>query len=197
MNVSGLWFGLGCETGGEIVGGLSQQQGILYSYADLKKTPYEVRYCLIDQESATIGAGLGGAVAFNFLIGVNASDPQMFGHQMEWGADFSIDMGFSGLGHYLRTLPEMIELAAIAHRFNSAGLEAAELLTKYDENRKFLKDAFEGLVKNRSSLLSTANGHADIISLPLPGASWGLRLSVKAKWEGIVVNRWGVQSFVI
>jgi hypothetical protein len=196
MNISGLWFGLGCESGGEILGGLSQQQGILYSYGDLRVTPNKVRYCMIDQEAATIGAGLGGAVGFNFLIGINAIEPQLFGHQMEWGADFSLDMAFSGLGHYVRSLPEMIDLAAIAHRFNGAGLKAAELLTKYDENRKFVKDAFEGIVKNRSSLISGAGEHADIISLPLPG-SWGLRLSVKAKWEGVVVTRWGVKSFLI
>ncbi|MBR0801747.1 hypothetical protein JQ615_41130 [Bradyrhizobium jicamae] len=144
MNFSELWLGLGCESGGEIVGGLAQQQGVLFSYGDLLKTPARVRSCSIDQRSATVGVGLGGAVSMNFLIGVNAPHAQFFGHPMDWGADFSVDLGLSGLAHYVRSLPEMIELAAIAKNFNGAGLKAAEVLTKYEANRRMIKDAFEG-----------------------------------------------------
>jgi hypothetical protein len=195
MNFSGLWAGLGCESGGEVIGGISQQQGALFSYGDLLATPERVRYCAFDQRAATVGAGLGGAFGFNFLIGVNAPHPQMFAHSMEWGADLSIDLAIAGLSHYLRTLPEMFELAAITRSFSRTGLTIANWLTSYDKNRYLIKDAIEGFIKNCPGLVATQGG-PEIISLPLPGASWGLRLSIKAKLEGVVVTSYGTFSFL-
>jgi len=196
MNFSGLWFGIGSETGGEIGVGAGAQTGWLFNYGDLLKTPSNVRYCVLDQRSLSAGVGLGGAASLNFLIGINAPDPEMLGRAVEVDWDFSLDLGLTGLTHYVRSLPEMIELAAVVRHFNGAGLRAADLLMKYDENRKLVKDAAEGLMKNHSALVSAAGLRPDIISLPLP-LGWGFRVSlIKAKWEGVVISRVGTQSFV-
>lgn len=59
-----------------------------------------------------------------------------------------------------------------------------------------VKDIAEGLIKNRAAVLDGLGGKAGIIVLPMPMANFGLRLSVKTKWEGTVVTNWGTFSFV-
>lgn len=197
MDVGTLWVGVGFETGGEIVVGAGQQQGALLCYGDALRTPRLTRYCTIEQQSLTLGAGLGGSGGLTFLVGLNASDPQSFGQPVDWSIDFSLDMGIGGLAKYIRTIPEAVELAAIGAKFNKTGLGIAEALTKYEKNRRLVKDVADGLIKNHGSLLDTLGSKAGIISLPMPLSNYGMRLSLKTKWEGTIVTSWGSFSFLL
>lgn len=135
MNLENFWVGIGFETGGEIIAGTGYHQGALFCYGDVLKRPDVARYCTIDQQSLSLGLGLGGSGGLTFLLGLNAVDPQNFGQPVDWSLDFSLDMGIGGLAKYVRSLPEMVELAAIGANFNRNGLAIAEALIQYEKNR--------------------------------------------------------------
>src|SRR6185437_16260903 len=105
-----------------------------------------------------------GAGGSNFVIGTNAATPQDFDGAPPGSIDFSLDMGQAGLGRYLRSAPEMIEMEAIARMFDRRLMALAEGLKKYDENAYRIKDAAEGLVKNGSALFDSAKGDVALIS---------------------------------
>ena len=195
MDLGALWFGIGFETGGEIVAGVNYHQGALYSHGDLIKAPKRTRYCSIEQSSATVGLGLGGSGGFTFLIGVNGGDPQVFSQPADWSGDFSLDVGIGGLAKYLRTVPEMIELAKLAKQLSKSQRIAADAFLMYEKNRYLLKDVSEGIIKNSGGMLDALNNKTGLISLPMPLANYGLRFSVKLKYESTTVTNWGTFDF--
>jgi len=190
-----VWAGVGFETGGEMLIGLSQQAGTMLCVGDLIRTPNAVRWMTFQQEAVTAGLGLGGAGGFNFVIGVNATAPQDFDGAPPGSFDFSLDMAMGGLGKYLRSAPEMIELAAIANKFDGKLMSLSKALTSYEKNAYFVKDAAEGLLKNGKNLFDASQREPTMLSLPLPG-SLGLRASIKMKFETTDVTSWGSTSFV-
>lgn len=191
---AGMWAGIGFESGGEIVFGLNQQIGILYSMEDAFSTPRRTRWCVFQQESATIGLGLGGSMGTNLVIGYNADIPADF-DGADVGFDFSIDLALGKLSSYFRTLPEAIELAGIARKFDRNWMTVADAMQKYEKNRFLIKSATENIAKNQSGVIGTLNGQTALINFPLPLASAGLRLSVKSKAENTTITSFGTTSF--
>lgn len=191
---NGLWAGLAFESAGEIGIGVSKNTGLMISIADLEKTPRKVRWMTFQQNCATVGIGLGGALGAAFVIGTNGHVPMDFDGACS-SFDFSLDMGEAGLGKYIRSAPELVEMAAIAHKFDRKLFAVAEGLKRYEENAYKIRDATEGLLKNGKSLLETHSGDAAIISLPLPG-SLGLRGSIKMKFETTDIISWNTFSVV-
>lgn len=194
MDFSGVWAGFGFESGGEILVGMSQQIGVLISIGDLVSSPETVRWMTFQQEAVTLGLGLGGAAGVNFCIGLNATTPLDFDGAPPAQFDFSLDLGL-GLGKYLRTAPEMIELIAIANKFDGRLMSLAKGLTAYDRNAWLIKDATEGVLKNAAGLMDAANRETSLIGLPVGGG--GLRASLKMKFETTDVTSWGAKSFLL
>jgi hypothetical protein len=182
---SGIWAGFGFESGGEIIFGLNKHTGVLFSMEDLTSHPSVTRWCAFQQESATIGLGLGGSMGTNFVIGYNAAAPIDFdGASVDF--DFSIDLALGKLDKYFRNLPEMVELMGIARRFNRTWISVSEAMKKYDQNRLLVKSVAENLVKNHAGIRETLAMSPALLSFPLP-ISGGLRLSLKMKAENTTI----------
>jgi len=190
----GVWAGLGFETGGELIFGIGQQMGIMFSIEDMVTSPKRTRWMTFQQKSATIGAGAGGSMGTNFIIGLNAATANDFEGASDATFDFSLDFGIGGLAKYVRTLPEMIEMAAIARKFDRNLMRVAEGLKKYEADAYLFKSATENVLKNHANFRDAFRGQAPIIGFPLPLGSYGLRLSVKAKAEETEVTSWGVME---
>lgn len=178
---TGIWAGVGFESGGEILFGLGSQAGVLLSIDDLCNNPMNVRWCSFLQESATIGAGLGGSGGFNLVVGYNAAVPSDFeGASVSF--DFSIDLVLGKLDKYVRNLPELIEMAAMARNFDRTWMSIAAGLKKY-ENAVLLKAITENVIKNHGGIAEAVKMEPCLLSFPLPGLTGGLRLSLKYKAE--------------
>jgi len=198
-----IWVGLGFESGGEIIVGVAQQAGIMVSYGDMLRAKDKVRYLTFQQESTTIGLGLGGAGSVNLILGLNGASPLDFDgvSELSWKSiDFSLDMGMGGIGKltglakYFYSAPELVELAAVARKFDGNLMALADALKKYDANAYLLKDAAEGVIKNTGNALDTIGGSPVMLALPLPGMGLGLRFSIKFKFETTDVQSWGTFS---
>lgn len=178
---AGMWVGFGFESGGEIIFGLGKHTGVLWSVDDFLANAKLTRWCAFQQESATIGLGLGGSAGWNLVVGYNAAIPSDF-EGASVGADFSVDLALGKLDKYFRNLPEMLELAAIARKFDPTWMSVANNMKKY-ENSKVLKPLTDHLVKNQSGVRDTLGGQTALLAFPLPGLGGGLRLSLKMKAE--------------
>lgn len=194
MAFDGMWAGFGFESGGEIIFGLGQQKGILWSVQDAFTDPRRTRWCTFQQESASVGLGLGGSGGINFIVGYNAAVPEDFDRASGAEFDFSIDLALGKLDKYFRNLPELIELAAIGRKFDPNLIAVANSMKKY-ENSRVLKAAIENLAKNQSSVFDTLKGEVTMLSFPIPGAGGGLRLSIKMKAESTSVLSFGTMDF--
>ncbi|WP_458098543.1 hypothetical protein [Roseomonas sp. WA12] len=183
---NGIWAGFGFESGGEVIFGIGKQTGFLFSMQDFTSVPRLTRWCLFQQQSATIGLGLGGAAGVNFVVGYNAAVPSDFdGASVDF--DFSIDLVLGGLNKYFRNLPEMVELVAMVRKFDRNVMKVADAMKKYETNPIKLKTITENLVKNHAGVREALKNQASLISFPLPVVSGGLRLSLKMKAEETTV----------
>lgn len=189
---AGIWAGLGFESGGEVIFGIGKHTGALISIDDFVASPITTRWCAFQQEFATFGLGAGGSGGFNLVVGYNAATPSDF-DGASVGFDFSIDLVLGRLDSYFRSLPEMIELAAIAKKFDPKMLSVAKGLTKY-ENAKIIKPVVENLVKNYSGVAYALKGEPTLLSFGIPSLSGGLRLSLKCKAESTTVLSFGAED---
>jgi hypothetical protein len=188
------WAGLGYEAASEMGIGISRHTGLMISVGDLMAGNH-VRWLSFQQNSSTLGLGLGGAVGLNFVIGLNAARPMDFQYEDAASGshgmpsfDFSLDMGqggigkFAGLGKYFYSIPETIELIGIAKKFDRNIMGIANALKNYEKNIYNIKAVAENILKNAGGLIDAYNKKPAMISLPLPG-SLGVRFSVKMKFE--------------
>jgi hypothetical protein len=188
------WAGLGFEAASEMGIGISRHTGLMISVADLISGA-SARWLIFQQNSSTLGLGLGGAVGANFVIGLNAIRPMDFQYEdaaSDSGGmpsfDFSLDMGqggigkFAGLGKYFYSAPEMVELLAISKKFDGNIMQVANALKGYEKNRYYVQTAAENILKNTGGFMDAYHRKPAMVSLPLPG-SLGLRASIKMKFE--------------
>jgi hypothetical protein len=188
------WAGLGFEAASEMGIGISRHTGLMISIGDVVSGA-DVRWLLFQQNSSTLGLGLGGSVGANLVIGLNALGPMDFEYEDAASDsagmpsfDFSLDMGqggigkFAGLGKYLYSAPEMVELIAISKKFDRNIMGVANALKGYEKNRYYVQSVTENILKNTGGLIDAHKRKPAIIALPLPG-SLGLRASIKMKFE--------------
>lgn len=189
--MGGVWAGFSFEVGGEIVFGTQTQEGLLVSIGDcVANRRDQIRYLTYEQRAISLGAGLGGSVGSNFVVAMGVVSPQNIvksGDKAEF--DWSLDLVLKGLDKYFRSIPECIELAAIARKFDRNLMRLADGLGKYEQNVKCIKTAAENVVKNASGLADTVSGEPALLTFPLAGT--GLRLSARMKYETTNLTQWG------
>ena len=76
----------------------------------MKDPPHAVRYMIFQTATSSLGLGLGGSAAINFVLGFNIEtrdDLEEAG--LESGIDFAADFAISGTAGALRTIPNYLE----------------------------------------------------------------------------------------
>jgi hypothetical protein len=180
-----MWAGLAYEVGGEIVVGTSYQKGTLFSLFDPAS---QVQFCTFQQQSISVGAGLGGAYSRSFVVGLNIGQPTNI-DGAEAGFDFSLDAAIAGLGKYVRSIPDYLQFyyefeEGIRRYLFQAG-KAIELADKHKK--------LQAVLSNYKGIETIAQGKPTLVLIPI--GSIGLRISVKYKFTTTEVLSWGTRDF--
>jgi|ERR1019366_4150200 hypothetical protein len=179
MDPTTIWCGYGAQFGGTIVIGIDCLVGTLYNVGDPTD---KVRYCEVQSQGVTIGAGLGGGVGIMFLLALGFASPQELNGWASVDVDFAFDLGIKGLGKYLESLYEVGKAGKIMKYWG----KGVTFLEDYSKTKDFTFNA----IKNRDLVVDPHKQQFIAWPIPTPIPT-SLQVSLGKRASEVDVTSWG------
>lgn len=171
---SGIWFGLGGQTGGHLfIGGKDTVEACLYSLET-----YQDRFWA-NVDGYRVGPGLGASIGLVFVVATGGKQPGIFDGVKVTGFDFQANLG----GKWGDLAKGLKGLSAVS-KFAKAGkiIDKTISVAEWEKVRDLVWNSI------KATAIDTKAAKPEFNVMAIPGAGVGLELSAFYGWGTVQVH---------